>query len=194
MWRALNVLLISTALGGAAYVYHLKHQAEVKAGEVHALERKIAQERQLAKEFHAEFSVLTQPGRIQSLTEKFQSYLELSSVEPQQIAAIDDIPMRPPEANQPEAEREAWIPNIIPQAKPTITGSIAAPSPSAATTTTASAARRIVPMPSGPLVTNSISGGQGAATAPKKVSERPASPLPRSLEPRADDPLLKLLR
>lgn len=192
MWRALNVLLISTALGGAAYVYHLKHQAEVKAGEVHALERKIAQERQLAKEYHAEYSVLTQPGRIQSLAEKFQSYLELSSVDPNQVASIDDIPMRPPEASGPEAEREAWIPNVIPQAKPTITGSITTPGAA----TPPAAVRRVVPMPSAPLVTNSTGHGPAAlAAAPRKsVSERPASPLPRSLEPRADDPLLKLLR
>jgi cell division protein FtsL len=158
MWRALNVLLLGSVLAGAIYVYHLKHEAEVVAAQAHALSRKIAQERQATRELHAEFSVLTQPGRIQDLAEKFQAYIELNPLDPGQIGSIDDIPMRPPPADPAEIEREAALGGA--DAKPVVTGSVARKSSEPA----------------------------------RKVGEKPAAPLPRSLEPRADDPLLKLLR
>jgi hypothetical protein len=94
MMRTLNIVLIGGMLAGAGVVYHLKYEAERATTHVAQLHRKIQQEREAVATLKAEWSLLNQPRRLQELTERYHTYLELEPLDPNQVAAIDEIPFR----------------------------------------------------------------------------------------------------
>jgi len=94
MLRTLNVVLVGLMLGGAGVVYMLKYDSERAAGRITRLQHDIVARRQEIATLKAEWSLLNQPRRIQELVEKYHSYLDLDALDPNQVASIDEIPFR----------------------------------------------------------------------------------------------------
>jgi hypothetical protein len=92
--RIFNLLLLVAMLVGAAVTYDMKHKAEVAAAEVARLQAEIAKEKDALALLRAEWSLLTQPGRLQSVVAKYASHFQLEPFSPAQIATIDEIPMK----------------------------------------------------------------------------------------------------
>src|SRR5690606_34252018 len=83
-------------LSAAAFTYKIKADAEAKLAEIRKLETAIRLEEDTIDVLKADWSLLTQPARLQRLTEVYSSQLELVPVEAQQIVEIEDLPMPPP--------------------------------------------------------------------------------------------------
>ncbi|MEJ1161554.1 cell division protein FtsL [Prosthecomicrobium sp. N25] len=94
MMRTINILLVGGMLAGAGYVYYLKYDAERATTHLAQLNRKIQQERETIATLKAEWSLLNQPRRLQEMTERYHTYLELEPLDPNQVATIDEIPFR----------------------------------------------------------------------------------------------------
>jgi hypothetical protein len=97
MFRIFNVLLIGLMIGGAVITYNLKHEAEDVANRVSRLHAKIAEEREEIALLKTEWSLLTQPSRLQALIAKYQDHFRLEPFSASQVATLDEIPLRPPE-------------------------------------------------------------------------------------------------
>ena len=95
MLRTINILLVVMMLVGAAVVYDFKYEAERATTRVGGITRKIDAERDAIAILKAEWSLLNQPKRLQDLTERYHSYLELDPLDPTQIGTLDDIPFKP---------------------------------------------------------------------------------------------------
>lgn len=93
--RALNFLLIAAIFAGALVTYSMKREAEDAASTVARLDREIAEERDNLSVLRAEWSMLTQPGRLQAVVEQYDDHFQLEPFKPDQIATIDEIPLRP---------------------------------------------------------------------------------------------------
>ena len=93
--RILNFILIAAMIVGAAATYTMKRRAEIAAAEVARIQAEVAKEKDRLALLRAEWSMLTQPGRLQGVVEKYADYFELAPFAPDQIATIDEIPLRP---------------------------------------------------------------------------------------------------
>jgi len=90
------MVLIAVMLSAAAFTYKIKGDAEAKLAEIRRLETSIRLEEDTIDVLKADWSLLTQPARLQRLTEIYKSQLELEPVEARQIVEIGDLPMPPP--------------------------------------------------------------------------------------------------
>ncbi|PLX36499.1 MAG: hypothetical protein C0606_14555 [Hyphomicrobiales bacterium] len=97
MMRALNLFFLIAMIAAAALVYDRKYDAELVSQDVADLREKIDEEKNAIQDLRAEWSVLTQPARLQSLVERYQEQFELQPMEPTQVIGIDDLPARPVE-------------------------------------------------------------------------------------------------
>jgi hypothetical protein len=95
VFRTSDMVLIAVMVSAAAFTYTTKHDAEAELAKVRALEAQIRFEEETINVLKADFSLLTQPARLQRLAETFQDELQLESVEPYQFADIDELPARP---------------------------------------------------------------------------------------------------
>ena len=98
MGRIFNLILLAAMLVGAVVTYDMKHKAELAANRVAALEAEITRDRDALQMLRAEWSLLTQPGRLQSVVEKYADHFKLEAFTPKQMATIDEIPMKPVQA------------------------------------------------------------------------------------------------
>jgi hypothetical protein len=57
----------------------------------------------------AEWSMLTQPARLQATVEKYADHFQLQPFSPEQISTIGEIPMKPRQFDDHEAEMLARI-------------------------------------------------------------------------------------
>ncbi len=104
MGRVIDLLLLVAMIVGAVITYDMKHKAEIAADRVARLEANIASERDKIRLLNAEWSMLTQPARLQAVVDKYADYFQLQPFSPDQVAAIDEIPLRPQGAHG-DAER-----------------------------------------------------------------------------------------
>lgn len=95
MVRFVNTLLICLGLLSAAAVYDMKYEAELAEENLRKLERTIVQEKEAISLLKAEWSVLSQPGRLQDLVERHQDILRLQPLTSAQIGTLADIPEKP---------------------------------------------------------------------------------------------------
>ncbi len=95
MARLLNLLFVVVMIAGAALTYDMKHKAELAADHVARLQDQIAKEKDRITVLKAEWSMLTQPARLQELVGKYSDYFKLQPFSPEQVATIDQIPLRP---------------------------------------------------------------------------------------------------
>lgn len=95
MFRTTDIVLIAAMVAGAAFTYNTKHQVEAQLAEVRRLEAAIRFERDTMTVLKADWSLLTQPSRLQKLTEIYQDQLALVPLDAHQIIGIEDLPARP---------------------------------------------------------------------------------------------------
>lgn len=99
--RIFNLVLLVAMIIGAAVTYDMKHKAEMAADRVARLQADIAREKDKLALLRAEWSLLTQPARLQSVVEKYADYFKLQPFSPKQLASIDEIPLKPVPAPLP---------------------------------------------------------------------------------------------
>lgn len=95
MFRTTDIVLIAVMVSAAAFTYTTKHEAENRLAEVDKIERQIRFELDTIDVLKADWSLLTQPSRLQKLAEIYDSELQLTPVEPHQIVGLDELPARP---------------------------------------------------------------------------------------------------
>ena len=95
MFRTSDIVLIAVMVSAAAFTYKTKHEAEARLAEVRKIEAEIKYEQDTIDLLKADWSLLTQPSRLQRLAEIYQAELQLQPVEASQIGALEDLPAKP---------------------------------------------------------------------------------------------------
>ena len=92
MLRTLDLVLVVAMIAAATVTYQIKHAAEEKLAEVQDLQAQIRLQEETIDLLEADWSLLNQPSRLQRLSEAFEEELQLKPIEPQQMAAPDELP------------------------------------------------------------------------------------------------------
>jgi hypothetical protein len=95
MIRWLQIVSVIAAAGSAVAVFHVKYRAEGVARHAAELQRELESEAEARSLLQAEWSLLNQPARVQELIERHADVLPLQPLDPAQITAIENLPMRP---------------------------------------------------------------------------------------------------
>lgn len=105
MFRTTDIVLIGVMVAGAAFTYNTKHRVETQLAEVRRIESHIRFEEDTLTILKAEWSLLTQPLRLQKLTDIYGEELELAPLDARQIVGIDELPAKPVEMEIVPSER-----------------------------------------------------------------------------------------
>ena len=105
MFRTSDIVLIAVMVSAAAFTYKTKHEAEDQLVEVRKIEAAIRYEQDSTDLLKADWSMLTQPSRLQKLAEIYQAELQLAPVEASQIGGIEDLPLKPVDIPDLSTER-----------------------------------------------------------------------------------------
>ncbi len=105
MFRTSDIVLIAVMVSAAAFTYKTKHEAEDQLVEVRKIEAAIRYEQDSTDLLKADWSMLTQPARLQKLAEIYQAELQLAPVEASQIGGIEDLPLKPVDIPDLSTER-----------------------------------------------------------------------------------------
>lgn len=92
MFRTTDIVLIAVMVSAAAFTYTTKHQAEAELNKLRRIEAQIRFENETIDLLNADWSLLTQPSRIQRLADTFDAELKLEPVLPYQYADLGDLP------------------------------------------------------------------------------------------------------
>jgi hypothetical protein len=84
-------------VSAAAMTYKIKRDSEEQQALVHRLQAQIKVEYDTIDLLKADWSLLTQPARLEKLTQIYQSQLGLAPVDAHQIVDIKDLPAKPPQ-------------------------------------------------------------------------------------------------
>ncbi|OQM77344.1 cell division protein FtsL [Manganibacter manganicus] len=95
MFRTTDIILIAVMVSAAAMTYKIKRDAENQMEMVQKLQAQIHTEEDTIDLLKADWSLLTQPARLQQLTELYQDQLGLVPVDPHQFSGIDTLPVKP---------------------------------------------------------------------------------------------------
>lgn len=95
MFRTSDIVLIAVMVASAAMTYTIKRDAEEQLDNVRKLQVQIRTEEDTIDLLKADWSLLTQPSRLQKLVERYQEQLGLEPVNPHQFAGLDVLPPRP---------------------------------------------------------------------------------------------------
>jgi len=95
MFRTTDIVLIAVMVSAAAFTYKTKHEAEEQLLAVRKIEQQIRFEEDSIDLLKADWSLLTQPSRLQRLAETYQTELHLEPVEAKQVVGLNDLPTRP---------------------------------------------------------------------------------------------------
>lgn len=109
MLKTLDVILVAALLSAAAWTFGMKHEAENLEAEVRLMDRKIAQERETIQLLSADWSLLNQPYRLQRLAEAFEGTLKLKPINPEQMAAANELPAPPAPKAEDDMQKIASI-------------------------------------------------------------------------------------
>ena len=116
LFRPRDIVMITVMLSAAAFTYKTKHDAEAMMDRIHSLQSQIQAEKDALDVLKADWSLLTQPGRLQKLAESYEEELGLKLLENKQIVTLQklrEIPFRPAPELMAEGESD-----------PTITGGV----------------------------------------------------------------------
>ncbi|ESY05423.1 hypothetical protein NKK48_06905 [Mesorhizobium sp. C386A] len=95
MFRTSDIVLIAVMVSAAALTYKAKREAEEQLASVQKIEAQIRYEEDTIDLLKADWSLLTQPSRLQKLAEIYKSQLALEPVNARQIVGFDDLPAKP---------------------------------------------------------------------------------------------------
>lgn len=94
MFRTSDIVLIAVMVSAAAMTYTIKRDAEEQQATLRKLQAQIHLEEDTIDLLKADWSLLTQPSRLQKLVETYHAQLGLEPVDPHQIVQIQDLPMK----------------------------------------------------------------------------------------------------
>ena len=92
MFRMTDIVLVVAMVAAAAFTYITKHDAEAEYSKIRRLESSIRLEEEAIDVLKADWSLLTQPSRLQKLADIYFDDLQLVPLEPHQIAEFDELP------------------------------------------------------------------------------------------------------
>lgn len=92
MLRTFDIILIAMMIAAAAVTYTIKHGAEKQLADIRRLEQRINAEKDTLVLLRADWSLLTQPSRLQKLVDIYQGELNLSPVEARQFVSAQELP------------------------------------------------------------------------------------------------------
>ncbi|OHV90746.1 cell division protein FtsL [Mesorhizobium sp. ORS 3428] len=95
MFRTSDIVLIAVMVSAAALTYKTKREAEDQLAAVQKLQAQIRYEEDTIDLLKADWSLLTQPSRLQKLAEIYKSQLGLEPLNAHQIGGLDDVPVKP---------------------------------------------------------------------------------------------------
>ncbi len=95
MFRTSDIVLIAVMVSAAAMTYRIKSDAETQQAQVHRLQAQIRTEEDTINLLRADWSLLTQPARLQRLAELYKAQLDLEPTDAHQIVTLDAVPVRP---------------------------------------------------------------------------------------------------
>jgi hypothetical protein len=95
VFRTSDIVLIAVMVSAAALTFKTKREAEEQLAAVHKIQAQIRYEEDTIDLLKADWSLLTQPSRLQKLAETYKSQLELEPVSARQIIGLDDLPAKP---------------------------------------------------------------------------------------------------
>ena len=95
MFRTSDIILIALMVSATAMTYKIKRDAEEQQTAVYRLQAQIRTENDTIDLLRADWSLLTQPSRLQKLTETYKDELALQPLEARQIVGLDELPAKP---------------------------------------------------------------------------------------------------
>jgi len=95
VFRTTDIVLIAVMIGTAAITYRIKQSAESELEHINRIRTQIRLEHDTINLLQADWSLLTQPRRLQKLVELYQPQLNLQPTTAEQIVTLDQLPMRP---------------------------------------------------------------------------------------------------
>lgn len=93
MWRLFNLVAIGLLIGSATYAYSIKYETILFGEQIIKTKHQIAAQQDAIARLHAEWALLTRPGRVQALAEQ---HTRLKRLDLTQIVQLTDLPNRPP--------------------------------------------------------------------------------------------------
>lgn len=94
MFRTSDIVLIAVMVSAAALTYKTKREAEEQLAAVQKIHAQIRYEEDTIDLLKADWSLLTQPSRLQKLAELYKTQLELEPVSARQIVGFGDLPAK----------------------------------------------------------------------------------------------------
>ena len=95
MFRTSDIVLIAVMVSAAAFTYKTKAEAEDTLSTINRLEAQLRFEEDTTDLLEADWSLLTQPSRLQKLSEIYQAELLLQPIEAHQFVGLDELPAKP---------------------------------------------------------------------------------------------------
>lgn len=95
MFRTSDIVLIAVMVAAAAMTYKIKRDAEEQQAAVHRIQAQIHTEEDTIDLLKADWSLLTQPARLEKLADLYKSQLGLEPVDSHQFVKLDELPVKP---------------------------------------------------------------------------------------------------
>src|SRR5690242_11013303 len=94
VFRTSDIVLIAVMVSAAALTYKTKREAEDQLAAVQKIHNQIRYEEETIDLLKADWSLLTQPSRLQKLAEQYKSQLALEPVSARQVVGLSDLPAK----------------------------------------------------------------------------------------------------
>lgn len=98
MGRILNIIVVLLLIGAAVGVYRVKYESTLQAEKIDKLRSQIRKEKDAIALLRAEWSQLSQPGRIQALASR---HTALKGFDLDRLDNLDKLPDRPAPPGDP---------------------------------------------------------------------------------------------
>jgi hypothetical protein len=92
MLRTIDIIMILVMVSAAAVTYKIKADSEEELRQVRKIERQIAEEEDSIDLLKADWSLLTQPSRIQKLVDTHKDALGLEATDSHQVTDLAAVP------------------------------------------------------------------------------------------------------
>jgi hypothetical protein len=95
VFRTSDIIMLTVIVASAAFTYKVKHEAEDRLSEIRKIEAQIRFEEDTIDVLKADWSLLTQPARLDKLSKIYEGELGLKTTEAKQIVRLSELPERP---------------------------------------------------------------------------------------------------
>ncbi len=107
MLRTIDIIMILVMVSAAAVTYRIKAESEEELRQVRKIERQIAEEEDSIDLLKADWSLLTQPSRIQKLVDAHKDALGLQATDSHQVTDLSAVPEKGLAADEGDAIADA---------------------------------------------------------------------------------------